>query len=139
MDHKTRYKLAGKQQSKRLKSFSQCNDPSDVSSDIALTRALIERAVESGSVGLAGGLLATLGRLTVAHTSNEVRRHDLLHRSIVIDLARGIVSLLIAELRSRDIPDWESIGADVAEKMAVLLKTTTNTKLLEGPHDDRID
>jgi hypothetical protein len=102
----------------------------DLADEIALTRSLIERAVDAGHVALASGLLTTLGKLTTEYEKARIRSGDLLPREDAVRLGQLMAGIVPDVLRDARVPEWELLCDEVirrVERAPLLLTDERNT------------
>jgi hypothetical protein len=94
----TKYKIDDDQG--RLAALSDRTDPSVLADELGLARWLAESAANKGNAGLANSLLATLARLSAAHTAAQIKGNELLGRDAVLDFAKKVITAVSEEVEA---------------------------------------
>jgi hypothetical protein len=92
----TSYKLKEAEQQMRLEDFRK-GELASLESEIALGRAMLENAKNSGNVLLARDLLGVIGGLVRSHRQAREREGELLDKAAVVQLGREILQILDEE------------------------------------------
>lgn len=111
-----RYELTNAEQQQALQRQRSLG-VGDLEDEIALTRSLIERAVNAGHTALASGLLTTLGKLTHAYEQARIRSGDLLPREDVIRLGQALAAVIPDVLQDASVPEWELLCDEVIRRI----------------------
>lgn len=89
----------------------------DLQDEIALTRSLVERAVNAGHVALASGLLVTLGKLTAEYEKARIRSGNLLPREEAVRLGQMLANIVPGVLQDAGVSGWEMLCDEIIARI----------------------
>ena len=121
------YRLTNEDDARRLEELAGTDDPTDLSSDLALARLLQEKAVNAGQIGTAVALQNTIAKLATAAEGAKVRRGELLAKDAVLTLASSVVEILARNITGR-FPGWEETVDSVREEILTITCAATNVE-----------
>lgn len=132
-DSKQQYRIADEQQRQRIQDFESCEDNTSRKGEIAACRALLEQAINSGSVSTANSLLGTLNSLQRNEFKRQMLESELITKPAVLRFGNRIVEI-IATLAEQHFPGgWEDFLVDVSEGLDSAFDELRNDpKDLEG-------
>lgn len=95
--------------------------PDTLDADLALARALAERAANAGSDGLASAILSVVAKLSAANVQNKVRQGDLIERKFAIQMARVLADITADELQDKFV-GWEDSLERIGERFGLAVQ-----------------
>jgi hypothetical protein len=114
-----KYLLADAKQQTRYDDFAEMPDTLDA--DLALARALAERAANAGSDSLASAILSVVAKLSAANTQVKVRQGELVERKVAMQLARALAEITADEIQDK-FPDWQDTLLIIGDRFEAALK-----------------
>ena len=99
--------------------------PTDLSNEIALCSAQIERATNMGDHGFAAQLMALKGKLSQITEATNIRRGELLQKQVVLQLALQIARIQTEAVKGR-FEGWEMVMDDVRQKVLTVVSEAQN-------------
>lgn len=93
----------------------------DLTAEIETARRMLDIAVANGSASLANTLLVTISKLATAIELSAVRFGETIPRSRIAAIGDEVGKTLAAVLRERNIPNWEDIVVETAERIGQVI------------------
>jgi pantothenate kinase type III len=109
----------------RYQAFQQRSRVSDLASEIALVRAMIEKSVNAGNIAQANGLLQTLGRLVAAHETARREENEVLEKAVVLAVARQLGEMVADAIQDR-FDGWEDVLDHLADSWQLTIEEAKN-------------
>jgi len=121
MNHEEKYLLEDQKRQARLDAFNQSEQVSSLRQEIAMTRMLIEEAINANSPGLANNLLSTLTKLQHEHETAQLRAGELLAKEKILQLGQRMIDAVLAAFQG-SCPDWEDRMQAASQRLLLTME-----------------